>query len=64
MLEGKVRVKKEKLSPQEILLKKYGYDVEACPCCKTGKMKIVLHFAAHAPPEHFRKEVMQGKPNA
>jgi hypothetical protein len=64
MLEGKVRVKKEKLSPQEILLKKYGYDVEACPCCKTGKMKIVLHFAAHAPPEHFRKEAMQGKPNA
>ena len=64
MLEGKVRVKKEKLSPQEILLKKYGYDVEACPCCKTGKMKIVLHFAAHALPEHLRKEAMQGKPNA
>ena len=63
MLEGKIQFKREKLSPQEILLRKYGYDLTACPCCKTGKMKIVMQFAAHAPPEHLRKEAMQRKPN-
>jgi len=50
MMEGNLREKREKVSHQEILRQQYGYDPETCPCCKTGKMKIVMHFAANAPP--------------
>lgn len=25
-----------------------GYDAGTCPCCRSGKMKIGLYFAAHA----------------
>jgi len=54
MIEGKLPEKKEKLNAHEILYRNYGYDAGICPCCKSGNMKIILHFAANAPPEHFR----------
>lgn len=51
-------VKKEKQDWKEITKEKMGFDVDACPCCKTGRMKTILNFAAHAPPvvwEHYNK---------
>lgn len=27
-----------------------GFDISTCPCCKTGRMIIVLQFGANAPP--------------
>ena len=38
---------------KEITKTKMGFDVDACPCCKTGRMKTILNFAAHAPPPVF-----------
>jgi hypothetical protein len=43
-------VKKEKLPWQQIAKQAMGFDVEACPHCKTGKMITILFFAANAPP--------------
>ena len=34
----------------EIAKEQLGIDLEQCPCCKTGKMKIITQFAANAPP--------------
>lgn len=34
----------------EIAKEQLGVDLEQCPCCKTGKMKIITQFAANAPP--------------
>lgn len=56
MLEGKLPEKKEKVSAHEILQRQYGYDADTCPCCTSGKMKIILHFAAHAPPKALTKK--------
>lgn len=41
---------KEKIDYKEIAKNQLGFDVEACPCCKTGKMICVLNFAANVPP--------------
>ena len=35
---------------KEIIKSKLNFDVEACPCCKTGKMIRILSFEANAPP--------------
>jgi hypothetical protein len=43
-------VKKAKLSWQQITKQLMGFDVEQCPCCKTGKMITILFFQANAPP--------------
>lgn len=43
-------VKKEKQDWKEITKTRLGFDVEACPCCKTGKMIRVMSFDANAPP--------------
>ncbi|WP_153799499.1 hypothetical protein [Foetidibacter luteolus] len=29
---------------------KFHFDVEQCPCCKTGKMITLLSFGANGPP--------------
>ncbi len=42
---------KEKITWQEITLLTLGFDVEACPVCKNGRMKTILTFAGNAPPE-------------
>lgn len=42
--------KPEKIPFAEIARTQLGFDPEACPCCKTGKMIIVMQFAANAPP--------------
>ena len=42
--------KKEKTDWKEITKTKLGFDVDACPCCKTGRMIRVKSFNANAPP--------------
>lgn len=42
--------KKLKKDWKEIARNKLNFDVDACPCCKTGKMITVVAFDAHGPP--------------
>lgn len=48
MKQGKLVNKATKISYLEISKTLLGFDVEACPCCKTGKMIIVHKFGANA----------------
>ena len=50
MKMGVLIVKIEKQDWKEITKTKLGFDVEACPCCKTGRMIRVMSFDANAPP--------------
>ena len=50
MKMGITIVKKEKLSWQQITKLTMGFDVEACPCCKSGRMMTIFCFQANAPP--------------
>ena len=50
MKMGILIVKKEKKDWKEITKTQLGFDVEACPCCKTGRMIRVMSFDANAPP--------------
>jgi hypothetical protein len=43
-------IQKTKPTYVEIAKNQLGIDIEQCPCCKTGRMKIMLQFPAHAPP--------------
>lgn len=43
----------EKADWKEITKSKLNFDVDACPCCKTGKMIRILSFNANAPPNEF-----------
>jgi len=36
---------------------KMNFDVEQCPCCKKGKMKMLLSFEASAPPVWIMKKI-------
>ncbi len=45
--QPKQKVKKEW---KEVAKEKLHYDVDACPCCKTGKMVTILAFDANGPP--------------
>ena len=38
---------------KELAKDKLNYDVDACPCCKTGTMIRILSFDANAPPLKF-----------
>jgi len=51
MKSGKIPDKSAKMTYIEIAKTQLGFDVEQCPCCKTGKMIIVLQFGANAPPK-------------
>ncbi|MEN2436712.1 hypothetical protein AAH994_14945 [Weeksellaceae bacterium A-14] len=50
MKQGILPEKCEKPSYAEVIKTRLGIDVEQCPCCKTGKMIVVLQFGANAPP--------------
>lgn len=43
----------EKANWKEITKTKLHFDVDACPCCKTGKMIRIQSFDANAPPHEF-----------
>ena len=47
---GVVPIKKEKQDWKEITRSKLNFDVDACPCCKIGRMIRVMTFDTHAPP--------------
>ena len=49
--QGILPQKADKISYAEIAKAQLGFDVEQCPCCKTGRMVIVFQFAANAPPK-------------
>lgn len=51
--QGIVSQTKEKPKWKEITLEKLGFDVDACPCCKGGKMIRIQSFAANAPPPYI-----------
>lgn len=40
----------KKLSWKLIAKQKLNYDADLCPCCKKGKMTMLLNFDANAPP--------------
>ena len=50
MKMGIVVKPKEKKDWKEIAKEKLHFDVDDCPCCKTGKMISLLSFDAHGPP--------------
>lgn len=47
---GVVRETDEPTDYKHITLTKLGFDIDQCPCCKTGKMVRLLNFSANAPP--------------
>lgn len=51
----------EKKSWKEITKEKLNFDVDACPCCKTGKMIRVMSFDANAPPIFIKALEQQNK---
>ena len=51
--------KKEKITWQEITLNKLGFDIAACPCCKTGRMIRTMSFDAHAPPPIINNKLLK-----
>jgi hypothetical protein len=55
--------KKEKVTYVEITKNQLGFDLEACPCCKSGRMKIVMQFGANAPPKliHDKRKYLTNK---
>jgi Putative transposase/Transposase zinc-binding domain len=50
---GIIVSKPEKTNWKELSKTKLGFDVDACPCCKTGVMIRILSFDANAPPLKF-----------
>ena len=50
MMVGIIVAKQPKADWKEICKAKLNFDVDACPCCKTGKMIRILSFEANAPP--------------
>jgi hypothetical protein len=50
---GKLPDKTVKITYTEITKSQLGFDIEQCPCCKTGKMIIIMQFGANAPPKHI-----------
>jgi hypothetical protein len=63
MKVGKLPDKTVKLTYSKITKSQLGFDVEQCPCCKTGKMIIVQQFAANAPPKQINNKRKTQKMN-
>ena len=45
--------KTEKINYKKIAKSLLGFDIDACPCCKTGRMITILQFSANAPPKEI-----------
>ena len=54
---GVLPIKKEKTPWKEITMTKLNFDVDTCPCCKTGRMLRILSFDANAPPIELIKKL-------
>lgn len=49
----------KKLDWKQLTKEKLGFDVDQCPCCKTGKMIRLLSFEANAPPTELMQTARQ-----
>jgi hypothetical protein len=62
MKAGILPVKTAKLSYAEITKRQLGFDIEQCPCCRNGRMIIVMQFGANGPPPSIngkhKKQIM------
>ena len=61
---GKIRTDKTKIDYKEITKLNLGFDIDACPCCKSGRMITILQFPANAPPikiNDLRKKLKTNK---
>ena len=58
---GIVRAKKQKQDWKEIAKTKLNFDVDACPCCKTGRMICIMTFQANAPPLELIRRIGKQK---
>ncbi len=47
----------------EIAKARLGFDISTSPCCKTGRMVIVMQFGANAPPVKSNDQRKQIKSN-
>ncbi len=47
----------------EIAKARLGLDISTCPCCKTGRMVIVMQFGANAPPVKINDQRKQIESN-
>ena len=60
--EGKLPDKTVKLTYAEITKRQLGFDIEQCPCCRNGRMIIVMQFGANGPPPSIngkhKKQIM------
>lgn len=56
MKNGKIPEPKIKIDYKEISRTLLSFDVDQCPCCKTGRMITILNFAANAPPLILNKQ--------
>lgn len=59
-----LKTTKDKIDFKEIAKTYLGFDVEQCPCCKTGKMEVIYYFNANAPPINIndkRKPLINSK---
>jgi hypothetical protein len=54
---GIIPILKEKQDWKEITKTKLNFDVESCPCCKTGRMIRIMSFEANAPPLNFIRKI-------
>ena len=43
-------VPKVKMDWKQVAREAMGFDADACPCCKTGRMHTIYYFGANAPP--------------
>jgi hypothetical protein len=48
--QGKLPDKSAKISYVEITKTQLGFDLEQCPCCKKGRMILIMQFGANSPP--------------
>ncbi len=46
---------------KSICRERINFDVEACPCCKNGRMQRIMSFDANAPPLSFYNDLIKNK---
>lgn len=56
---GQTQPKKQKLDWKQVCKEQLGFDVDACPCCKTGRLIRIFTFEANAPPTDYQIEQRQ-----
>ncbi len=60
-MQGIIIKKEEKKNWKTVAREKLNYDVESCPCCKTGKMIRIMSFDTNPPPDMLKLIQHQNK---